>query len=188
MQNIEVLHNIGVGKRCLLIGGGHSVKGFDFKRVPKDCIVIEINFPHITDCHVDYSLYYDCDVKAFWNDNKVNYLDRRIIGFITHKGASDYTYRYDQIVFGDSGFHGVQIADSVMNFSEIYLIGYDYRTTEKSYHYYESESNDDKINRFKKWSIGIVKDRYNVYPFKNKVYQCTKDTDLTIFPYKPLCQ
>jgi hypothetical protein len=186
MQNIDALKNIGVGERCLLIGGGPSVADFDFSTVPGNVTVIEINFPHIDNVKIDYSLYYDYDVKGFWNEYKDNYPDRQIIGFKTHKGVSDYVYNYEQIVFGDSGFHCLQIADRIMNFTEIYLIGFDYKTNGKTYHYFESESDTDKIDRFKKHSIGKVKDKYNSYPFKNRIYQCTNNTALTKFIYKEL--
>lgn len=185
MKTVHELRDIGIGQRALIIGGGHSVNEIDFSTIPQDVTVFEINYPRIN-IPIDYSFYYDADIKQFWNDNKDKYPGRQIIGFITHKGVSDFTYRFSDIVFGDSGFHCLQLCDSLFNFSEIFLIGYDYRVMGDSYHHNEKQSDPDKIMRFTKWSIGNVKEKYKLVKWRNEIHHLTENTDLNIFSKKNL--
>ena len=93
---------------------------------------------------------------------------------------------YNDMVFGDTGFHSLQFADKIFNFSEIYLAGFDYYVCEKTYHHNESVSDEDKMNRFKNWSIGKVLCKYKEVEWSNKIYNLNKKSSIDIFPYKQI--
>ena len=87
------------------------------------------------------------------------------------------------MVFGDTGFHALQFADRIFNFSEIYIVGLDYMTHGNSYHFDEEESDPEKVKKFKEWSIDVVLDRYNDIQWRNNIYNCNKKSKLSLFPY-----
>ena len=187
MKHINDLEGIGDGKTCLIVGGGHSVNDFDFSRVPKNVSIIGTNQHKVN--IADIVIYYDKDMRDYFNDNLVfaDYL----IGFTNN--SIDYTsdncthyYNYNDITFGDTGFHALQFAERVFNFENIYLIGYDYQVKGDSYHFEESKSDEVKQKKFINWSINQVLTKYSRKKWKANIYNCFKGSKLTLFPYKLL--
>ena len=133
-------------------------------------------------------LYYDKTMQDYFKKHKVS--DRTLLLGFKHN-TIDYTceqcthyYTYDDMEFGDTGYHALQFADRIFNFKQIYLIGYDYKVNVKSYHYDEERSDEKKLNDFKKWNIKEVVPKYEKMTFRNKIYNCDKNSDLKMFKYK----
>lgn len=189
MKHISDLLDIGKDKRCLIVGGGHSVNEIDFDEIPDDVVIIGTN-RHKKD-YADIIIYYDRDVMKYYREECVP--AEYMIGFKksvrVDNTCPQCTHYYDLEQLGkcyDTGFHALFYADKVFNFTEIYLIGYDYKTTDKSYHYDEQKSDDYKMSCFKKHSIRVVLPEYKKEIWRNKIYNMTKNTDLRVFSYKKL--
>ena len=187
MKHISELKDIGTGKRCLIVGGGHSVNDYDFDNVPKDVTIICTN-QHMSEI-ADIIIYYDKDIMNYWNNHKCS--ARHLIGFKNNSlnHCSDnctHYYAYQDMIFGDTGFHSLQFADKIMGFSEIYLIGFDYCVFENSYHYDELESDPAKLEKFKAHSIDQVASMYDKIDWKADIYNMSFYSTLTAFTYSNL--
>jgi hypothetical protein len=187
VKSIKSLRGLGRGRKCLIIGGGVSLSELEFSLLPSDIYIISIN----NHCYkmADMIIYYDKDMREFHLENEPKPF-QLLLGF-RHSTKLDHTskncthyYSYENMIFGDSGFHALQFADSIFNFKEIYLAGYDYYTTGRTYHHNEDVSDPDKMYRFNTWSIGKVLDKYSDIEWKNKIYNCNKLSKLTEFNYK----
>lgn len=186
MEHITALDNIGAGVQCIIIGGGHSVNDFDFGKVRGDVVIIGTN-QHKEDI-ADIIIYYDKNMMPHFNKKPVR--SDYLIGF--KNKATDHTvdacthyYTYNDMDFGDSGYHALQFASEVFKFEEIYLIGFDYKVKGDSYHYDEAVSNPKKQRVFIKWSIDYVLDKYKYHEWGNNIYNLSPDSALKQFPYQP---
>jgi len=186
MNHITELYNFGQGQDCLIIGGGCSLNDIDWQYIPDDLYVIATN-NHCTH-RADMIIYYDKDIRDHFNSVGIDGT-QTLIGF-KHKesldhtcGRCDYYYTYNDMVFGDTGFHALQFADKIFNFNNIYLAGYDYYTEGVTYHANEVVSDEDKIDRFKKWSIGKVLDKYSTIAWKNNIFNLNPDSMLDVFNF-----
>jgi hypothetical protein len=190
MKHISELLGIGEGKKCLIVGGGPSLNTFEWDKL-EDTYIICINdhFPQLADMIV----YYDKDMRDYFKEYTIP--DRTLLmGFRKNKDdvcsidhtceRCDYYYTYMDMEYGDSGYHTLQFADHILNFSEIYLIGLDYTTDGRSYHYNETESDPEKLEKFQKWSIEIVLKKYFNMDWTNDIYNCSRNSALDIFEYK----
>ena len=187
MKHIHDLKDIGKGERCLIVGGGHSVTQFDFDNLPLDVTIISCN-NHMYD-YADIVIYYDKEMQYFFKQNAVpaDYMLAFKNNTLDHTcGQTTHYYTYSDMIFGDTGFHALQFADKVFNFSEIYLIGYDYNVCGESYHYGEYESDPRKMQKFIDHSIGKVKSMYHKVEWKNKIYNSSKISDLDAFIHRKL--
>ena len=186
MNHINKLKDIGRDRSCLIIGGGHSVNDIDWSRIPDSMYIIGINGHY--SYMADMIIYYDKDMQEYYRTRKLK-PNQLLIGF-KHRNSLDHTndncthyYSYDDMVFGDSGFHALQFADGIFNFKDIYLTGFDYSTEGNSYHYNETESDPIKLDRFKKWSVGKVLAKYGDISWLHSVYNCNKKSKLEIFNF-----
>jgi hypothetical protein len=138
----------------------------------------------------DVIVYYDKDIRDYFEKHDISD-ETMLIGFRKEKGHKlDYTcskcthyYHYQDMIFGDTGFHAVQFADRIFNFDQIYLIGLDYATNGKSYHHDEDESDPEALSKFQRWSVDIVLGRYKNIQWKHKIYNCSKESALEMFEY-----
>ena len=197
MKNIIELANFGLNKRCLIIGGGHSVNRFDFKNVPCDTYIICLN-NHLTQM-ADMIFYYDKRLISYYDNHFISE-DTSLVGYKSGRinycsKKCSYYYTLEEmkleklngkIVVLDSGFHALYYADKILNFEEIYLLGYDYKVNGKSYHFDEKESDPKRLECFVKASIGKVLPVYNEYKWHNKIYHCIEGSELGLFKTKYL--
>jgi hypothetical protein len=186
MKSINELRDFGLKKKCLIVGGGHSVNDFAFDKI-NGMYVIATN-KHLSQM-ASMIIYYDTDMDLHFEKNPP--ADRTIlVGWKqkdSRKLCSRCNYFYNTIndvMFGDTGFMSLQIADRILNFNEIYLTGFDYNTKKKSYHYDEVESDKKKMNDFKLWSIGKVLPMIENYSPLHTVYNCSKESSIKQFQYK----
>jgi hypothetical protein len=187
MNHVSDLKDIGITKRCLIVGGGHSVKDIDFDKIPPDVTIICTN-NHATE-YADIIIYYDKDIQKLYK-NKIVSCDY-MIGFLHKKldhtcDQCTHYYNYNDIVFGDTGFHSLQLADKIFNFTKIYLVGYDYSVCGKSYHYEEEVSDEKKMSDFVKASINEVKNKYKTIYWNNEIYNTSENSNLSTFKHKKL--
>ncbi len=185
MKHISELLDIGIGKRCLIVGGGDSLNRFEWDKL-NDVYVICLN-NHISQM-ADMIIYYDTEMTTYFNKHVIS--DETILIGFRHRDSLDHTvercnyyYTYEDMTFGDSGFHSLQFADKIFNFGTIYLVGYDYETKGKSYHYNEDVSDQKKLERFKTWNIGKVLPRYTEMKWNNKIFNCNEKSKLGLFNY-----
>jgi len=186
MKHLYELSNIGQDKKCLIVGGGDSLNRFEWDKL-QEVYVICCN-RHLSQM-ANMIIYYDNDMKDYFDRHEVS-RETLLIGFKHKDNVLNHTsdkcthfYNYKDMLFGDTGFHALQFADRVFNFNEIYLIGFDYTHNGKSYHHDEQESDSKKLADFEKWSIKTVLPRYKNIAWKNKIFNCNKDSELKIFPY-----
>jgi hypothetical protein len=185
MKQITELSNIGLNKKCLIVGNGYSKELFDYKDL-EDFTIFGINKANNKiKCH--YVIYYDKDMKEYY-DNKEN-IDFELIGF-KHKAIDhisnkcSYEYSLNDVVFGDSGLHILQIADKIMRFKEIYLIGYDYKLEDNSLNYFDKlNGNREKIYKFLIHSNTVLQ-RYYQIEWENNIYNLNEQSILKRFAYK----
>jgi hypothetical protein len=185
MKHISELTDIGIGKKCLIVGGGDSLNRFEWDKL-EDTYVICIN-RHLSQM-ANMIVYYDADMKEYFEKHSISN-DTLLIGF-RHSDAIDHTidkcthfYNYKDMMYGDSGFHVLQFADKIFNFDEIYLIGLDYQVNGASYHHDEKVSDPKKLDDFEKFSVGMVLERFSGINWTNEIYNCSKNTGLKIFKY-----
>ena len=183
MKHISDLTNLGDGKDCLIIGGGHSVNEFDFYNFDPDVYIISTN-NHLNQL-ADMIIYYDKDMKDYFTKHVVS--ERTLLIGFKHNSI-DHTcdqcthyYNYNDILFGDSGFQALQFADKIFNFSRTFLIGFDYEVLGQSYHFDEGISDKKKQSEFVKHSIGKVLNQYNDITWVNKIYNCSNRSQLKTF-------
>lgn len=184
MDHINQLRGFGKGRKCLLVGGGHSLKGFSLDSVPPDVYIICANNHKYLSA--DMVVYMDADMNQYWEEcGEELYDDTLLIGY-SHKAIANvcerctHYYTHEDMVFGDTGFHMLQFADKIFNFKEIYLIGYDYSTFENSYHWNEDKSDKIKMGNFIKHSESVLP-RYSEIKWKNKIYNLSLGSKLECF-------
>lgn len=199
MDHISVLKNTGEGHTCLLMGNGPSMKHYDAYKIPSNVIRIGMG---ITRKVCDYIFYYDTGPMMHYLSSQIHPATR-LVGFRSGKmdhtcPRCNYYFTAEDVKFGDTGFHTLQIADQIMNFSEIFLLGYDYRVEGKSYHFEEEESDPESMRRFLIHSCGETEGRkmprhwkpviekYNDIPWKNKIYNCCNTSALKAFKFKSI--
>jgi hypothetical protein len=193
VKHINELKNFGLGKKCLIVGGGHSLNEFKWDKI--DGMYVICTNDHLS--QMAYMIiYYDKRMRDYFKKHTI--ADETIlIGYKNDK--VDYTiprcnfyYNNNDMVFGDTGFHALQFADKIFNFSKIYLIGFDYDTKGESYHHNEEVSNNKRFKDFTSYNIGKVLKMYNQYKEKgkvcqmkwnNEIYNCNKKSKLTLFPF-----
>lgn len=188
MKNINSLSDSGIDKKCLIIGNGPSVKNFNLSAVPPDVYIIKINKPEGIK-YASMYIYYDKDINEYYEKHQDEILTHcQLVGF-KHKKLDytndrcNYYYSLQDVEFGDTGYHALQIADKIMKFSEIYLIGFDYTCDLTTYHFNEITTSLKKIYRFLKHSITVVQ-RYHMKGWQGDIYNCNEQSALKAFKYK----
>lgn len=182
MKHIKELQGIGKGKKCLLAGNGISAEKYNYSDFQGDIIGM-----NKTPVKCKYLVYYDNKMKDYYASVKIDN-DIMLIGY-NHKNINylcdrcNYYYTYDDIVFGDTGFHVLQFADSIFEYDEIYLIGYDYECNLTRHHFTEETTELKEIFYFLKWSIHVIQ-RYYQYQWKHRIYNLNERSALKAFPFK----
>jgi hypothetical protein len=136
--------------------------------------------------------YYDKAMKEYFMKHTISD-NTKLVGFQKSPESTVNTtmdrcnYHYNttsDVEYGDSGYMSLQLVDKVFNFNDIFLIGYDYKVKNNSYHHNETVSDDKKINGFVRTSIERVLPRYDTISWSNNIYNCNKDSNLKKFEYK----
>lgn len=176
MRSIKELTAYGVGRRCIIVGGGHSAAMFHDAYL--EGFVISCNTHAIK--QADMVIFHDQEA----GDKVKCHILPDIV--VTHKALSEryqfvsHVYKASDtdaggdIQFGDTGYHALQIADSIMCFDEIFLFGFDYAVQGDSYHYGEEVSDKVKLAKFCAHSIGRVAEMINRYVPRVPVYTASK--------------
>lgn len=149
------------GKRCFVIGGGASLRGFDFSQL-KDEYTIGINkinqvfHPWVLFSwdRVIYNWYQTQLIKSIvvMVDVSNSIMDR--VFFVRSAGSFGIPTEIDRIFIGThTGYASINFAIA-LGFSPIYLLGFDYKPTEGKYHVTDDWGHRRDINntfvRFKK--------------------------------------
>lgn len=185
MMHINVLQNVGLKHRCIIIGGGLSVNDYDIHKRPKDLTVIGTN-EHYNDI-ADIIIFYDRNMNKYYGKHDLS--DKTIL--VGHKAKNmdltercNFFYEHKDIDFGDTGYHALQFCDKIFNFKEIYLLGFDYTTGDHTYHFSEDVSDKVKMGKFKKHSIGKVLKQIEEYTPEHQVYNCSLTSAIKQFKFK----
>lgn len=205
MKSVRMLKDVGIGKDCLIIGGGMSVKDFDFSKLP-DMKIMCINNAVPEGMKIDYLVYRDCcfiDVlKAMDLGNVKNIICFRSSFFNKGLNFQGEVYGYthsdlsQKIVIKDSdntGIKGLVIAKQIMNFDKIYLIGFDFNTLmvdgKKQSHFYGDEVGHGKkyyeqnhLNSHLKRLPQMIEEFNRIRDTKN-IFNCNKHSALTLFQH-----
>lgn len=199
MQWIETLKDIGKGNKCLIIGGGLSVQDFDFNKVPEAYGRICVNNAFVDGVRIDYLVYNDNSAVRLLKKIKLPE-GVKVIGEANNPcPLADYYFRNESFNCesrDNTGLKAIMIAKNLMNFDEIYLIGFDFHTKEingkKQSHFYGDEYGEHK----KYPEFQQVQDHFNHlpkmlaqfdrFPDMDNIYNCYKESSLKKFPYKLL--
>lgn len=189
MESVIKLSGTGIGKSCLIIGSGVSAGEFDYSKVPQTVYKIGINFLFIK-TWIDFNLFVDKKYSYFLE--KANIDDRiQLIGLKENisekmKARVDYSFLMGEVGDGShAGYFALKIADSIMKFDKIYLIGFDYTTIDGYIHYYGDHYKSEKrkeayIDRnFQTFLNDFKHEKWN-----SEIYNLNKDSELKIFKYK----
>ena len=191
MKSIHDLADSGVGKSCVVIGGGLSVRHLDIRRVPKHWDIIGLN-QHRADI-ANIIFYYDINMRIRFDKQGIRE-GQKLIGpdmdkpgarylskYCTHK----YSY-YDCKYHGDIGIRSLQFLDQILNYSNIYLAGFDYTHDNKSYHFEEDRSNPYDLERFTIYSMGVVLPLYEKIEWKNNIKNLNPHSQIKKFEFSGL--
>lgn len=191
---ISALKDVGKGKESLIIGGGESVKDFDFSRVPEMIRIVVNDTVHLN-TRVDFNIYRDLSYKERLIKRGRRLLKGvKIIGHTNHLVPwADYQYDWNAIGinFIHTGADAVFIADRIMGFKRVYLIGFDYTSKGKAVHYYGNDDpksdyykseRDRRIFRRALFKNGL-KD-FDRVDWNGHIYNCSKISKLTKFEHK----
>ena len=200
MKFITELQGIGINKKCIIIGGGMSVKEFEFNKLPDDFIRISVNNSSADlTARIDYSIY--SDIPAVRVMEKLNNLGK-VIGLYNSRkaGFTDYTFTYNQIMRGgtivndndNAGYKALVIAKIIMKFDKIFLVGFDFTTAiidgvKVSHHYGDTVGPNEKYfdDIQLKHHFGRLKNmiiEFNRLTDKSNIYNCNRDSLLKLFP------
>lgn len=201
MKSIRMLKDTGRGRECIIIGGGMSVKSFDFQKLPSNMVTLCINNAVPEGLKIDYLIYRDCCVTTVLRSMDLSNV-KNIICFrsvydkhINFKGdwyAFSHSDLSQKEVIQDSdntGLKGLVIAKRIMGFDKVYLIGFDFTTVNGQSHFYGDEVGHDKkyyeqnhLNSHLKNLPGMV-EQFDRLKDTDGVYNCNKNSALTLFKY-----
>lgn len=198
MLRIDALKNKGIGKHCLIIGGGTSVTNFDFNNI-SDVDIISINDSIPEGMKVNYCMYNDtCFLSVYENKKIWEKCDEVICNASAYYKHCTYIYKdhelYPCLQDDDTGLKAILLAKNIMKYENIFLIGFDFYTKEingvKVSHFhgddvgkgkkYHSQTNLD--NHIKRLSVFI--ERYEKIKNIEGVFNCNSESALKVFPFK----
>ena len=211
MKHITELKNGGRDRQCLIVGGGHSVADFPFFRLPHNITVIGLNYHdpvfiiHNADFKLDYVIYIDNDFKQIMG--QTGYPDNirgnaKLIGYKSkrkheiNKISDRCNYYYDDETIDINGiqsvlYYALQIANDIMRFDKIFLIGIDNKFVSGESHYWH----DKILGNTKTMEITPQQKQlmskhmhmtYKLFARKtnyNNVYNCNPDSNVDCWPY-----
>lgn len=201
-----------LGKRCFIIGGGESLKGFDFTKLNNE-LTIGINkafytYPNSTINYSMDSVLYD-DIKSGRLDkhNEEKHWDK----WMSYKGIRVFLTPLETKKFGpevylikrslerilnqnnlDEGIYGgmnsglgaISLAVALGS-TEIYLLGYDLKCKESSHFHsgYDSRNLEEFNNKLKEYRDEITLFKHLLDYYKIKVYNTDFTSELKCFPF-----
>lgn len=198
MQRITELNGIGIGRDCLIIGGGMSAKSFDYSGLD-DIVTIGVNEAGLeSPIDTDYLVYAD---NAFVRVLKGYEIPEKtkVICYHGFPWKADYNFTcHDfgsyKIESSDNiGLKALIIARETMKFENIYLIGFDMRThvmdgRQQSHFFgddighnkkYETQQNlDGHFNR-----LSDMLEQFEIVRDMKNVYNCYAGSALQLFPH-----
>lgn len=201
--NVWDLKNIGKGKNCLIVGGGMSVLDMDFSLVPDTTVVIAINDSAVSliekKIKVDYTVYND---YHFLNRVNLKELSEKSIVICTNPDYSKTGVSYKcyasffkelglNLIDGEAntGAKAIVIANKVMNFDNIYLIGFDCnlkrnRENVMQSHFHGDEKLGDLLRSHVSDLTGRFIKEFNYLSLHVKnVYNLNRDSAIKCFPF-----
>jgi len=182
-KSILELQGMEKGNRCILVGGGHSVEDFDFCNIEKGFKFFGVNF-QFKRFGFAYILYTDNSFKR--EIQKGAYRVPETSKLIGHERnlceRSDFYFNFEIIKEGiHSGFYALQVCQKILEFSEVYLVGFDYYTVQGLLHYYDKEKNVKKFNE--RHLRNASRDFYRIN-WNNGIYNCNPFSNLKRFPFR----
>jgi len=197
-------------KKCFLLGGGPSLKGFDFNQI-KDHFTIGVNkafisFPTDITYMMDAKLYRYLSVLSP-KDEKHRLIQKEWSEYKGHKvllssakrkkwkpeieivaGRKDKVLSLDvaQGIYGgsNSGFGAMMLAIS-LGFTEIYLLGYDFECTNNETHWHEGytgQSLEVQKQKVEKFKAVFVQFSSIIKEEGISVYNLNPNSTLHCFP------
>jgi len=200
------------GRRCFIIGGGESLKGFDFSRLNNE-LTIGINKSF--ECYPKATINYSMDV-AFYNKlqqgqfkdiNGNNLWDRwvdfqGIRVFLTPMGKKEFgkelylvrrewkpiinKQNLDNGIYGgaNSGVGAINLAISLGS-TEIYLLGYDLKCVAQTHWHngYEPRELEKFNKKLKEYCVEITKLFASAKSVGVNIYNSNLNSALKCFPY-----
>jgi len=204
-KSVVELSKFGLGKKCLIVAGGTSVKKFRFDKVPEDFIIFGINFqfPEMLkhwNKKFHFRLYTD---KSF--SDLSQYMDFEDSILIGHKPTRSNDanllspkaqYWFNETVIQterDSCYYAINICHDIMKFDKIYVIGLDGYAVNGIYHYWHDKfilnDTEYKIHPNEKKMMDkcqferMLKYYYELVNYHN-VYNCNFKSKIKTFYFK----
>ncbi len=196
-QKLSKINDMYKGKRIFVIGSGPSVKGIDLNRLDGE-ITIAVNhtIEHYKKAKV--SLFGDPRVYGYVSEIYKNYKGlifashHTNIGsleqandnvFIFAKNAEKVTTNILNGLYSDfnSGMEAVNLA-LVMGAAEVYLLGIDFCANNNEYYFYGRPSwFKNSIKQVDTLLDSRVKFWDNFEPFKDRIFNCSKISRISVF-------
>jgi hypothetical protein len=203
MITIRSLKHIGIGKSCLIIGGGKSAQDFDYNKLPEGMVTFCINEAFPSNYKVDYMIYNDITVakriKRGWLTVDK---DIQIISF-QNSAVQNTKYFYtlndfarERVIINESdntGLKALVMCKKIFMFDNIYLIGFDFtsfiKDGKKYSHFYGDEIGEDKKytdpsqygSHLKR--LPEMAKQFNKIKEINGIYNCNQESFLKLFPF-----
>jgi len=200
------------GKRCFIIGGGESLKGFDFNLLNNELTIgINKSFSSYNPT-INYSMdvtFYDRMKKGDYDNPGEKKLWEKWLDFkgkrvfltpmnITKFGNEVYLIRreiraslnrkdLDAGIWGGShsGMGAINLAIALGS-QEIYLLGYDFVIKESTHWHSGYEKDRDKVQfgmKLKKYREEIEKMAPQIKEMGVVIYNCNPNSELRCFPF-----
>jgi hypothetical protein len=204
VQRLTFLKDIGKEKECLIIGGGNSVRDFDFS-LCEGMTTIAVNEAGLASTiDTDYLVYNDFEAKRMIRQYTIPSKTKVIAYQGQAPGLADYYYGfhdfhpYNVQDSDNTGLKAVIIASKIMGFEKIYLIGFDLHTKdidgkETSHFYGDSIGENAKYKTFDnlKGHFNRLKDmikQFEIIKDMKNIYNCYAESSLKTFPYRLPCK
>jgi hypothetical protein len=201
-------------KDCYIIGGGCSLKGFDFN-ILKDKFTIGINRCfEVFEPNILYfmdKLFYDSVITGIYDEKHNNnlkelwYINKSIKVMLCSASIQKYNDIYivrkilknivsKDIKYGiyggnNSGYGALMLAIS-LGVKNIYLLGYDFYIDNSNTHwhsgYYYNKDLELYKNKLKSYVRMFESNKDKILDIGVKVYNCNKKSELKCFEFKEL--
>ena len=201
------------GQRCFILGGGESLKGFDFSLLRGERVIaVNRAFEFYPDADIwyamDVALYNNIrsglfntngrDVYQLWKDFKghkvylcpINYykfFDK--VHYVRRSNTSEVSYNLEKGIFGgnNSGFGALMLA-LALGANPIFLLGYDLKIRETT-HFHSGYPKQEKEALAKK--LTVFRDKFekfkDKYPKDTRIINLCLDSALECFPKDHIC-
>lgn len=216
-QNNQIItifnKNSWLNKRCFIIGGGESLKGFNFNVLDKELTIgINKTFQTYDKVNINYSMdisFYDLMLKGDYDKLGEAKLWDKWMAFKGHRifltpmnikqfGNEVYLVRrnidpsfnrvdLDSGIWGgtNSGMGAISLAIA-LGINEIYLLGYDYKALENTHWHSGYEINRDMAQfnlKLKSYKEELEKIAPKIKELGVVIYNCNPSSELKCFPF-----